>query len=106
MLRCRRRRSDDRRRPYRFPVTSTGIRERKSMMKTALLGLFAAVLTAGAPGQAAPQRVPFYIFIGQSNSGWLGTAGMTAEQKAAYGGVVPDTDIWNPANGGYKATWE
>jgi hypothetical protein len=76
------------------------------MMKTTLLGLLAAVLTAGAPGQAVPEKVPFYIFIGQSNSGWLGTAGMTAEQKAAYGGVVPDTDIWNPANGGYKAQWE
>jgi hypothetical protein len=76
------------------------------MLKITLLGVVTAALTAGTPGQAAAEKVPFYIFIGQSNSGWLGTAGMTAEQKAAYGGVVPDTDIWNPANGGYKAAWQ
>lgn len=76
------------------------------MIKTGLLGVMAAALFAGEPGQGSSKTVPFYIFIGQSNSGWLAAAGMTAEQKAAYGGSVPDTDIWNPANGGYKAKWE
>jgi Carbohydrate esterase, sialic acid-specific acetylesterase len=76
------------------------------MTKLGILGMVAAALFAGESGQASPKRVPFYIFIGQSNSGWLGTAGMSAEQKAEYGGVLPETDIWNPANGGYKAKWE
>jgi Carbohydrate esterase, sialic acid-specific acetylesterase len=50
--------------------------------------------------------VPFYIFVGQSNAGWLGSGGMNAEQKAAYGGRIPETEIWNPANGGQGARWE
>jgi hypothetical protein len=74
--------------------------------KIGLLGVMAAAVLSGSAPQAAPQTVPFYIFIGQSNSGWLGIAGMTAEQKAEYGGTVPETEIWNPANGGYKAKWE
>lgn len=76
------------------------------MIKAGVLGLTALALLSGGAPQQTPKTVPFYIFIGQSNSGWLGTAGMTAEQKAAYGGIVPDTDIWNPANGGYKANWQ
>jgi len=59
-----------------------------------------------ASPQAAPKTVPFYIFIGQSNNGWLGTAGLTPEEKAAYVVEVPETEIWNPANGGYGAKWE
>ena len=73
------------------------------MLRTAVPWL---LLAAGVPAQASPETVPFYIFIGQSNSGWLGTAGMTAEQKAAYGGLVPETEIWNPANGAYDAKWQ
>ncbi len=76
------------------------------MTKTGLLGVIAAALLSGASPQGTPKTVPFYIYIGQSNTGWLGSAGLTPEQKAAYGGVIPDTDIWNPANGGYKATWQ
>jgi len=53
-----------------------------------------------------PKTVPFYVFIGQSNSGWLGTAGLTPEQKAAFGGTLPETLIWNPANGADGARWE
>jgi hypothetical protein len=64
------------------------------------------MLPAPEPAQASPRTVPFYIFIGQSNSGWLGTAGMTPEQKAAYAGPIPETEIWNPANGAYGATWQ
>jgi hypothetical protein len=75
------------------------------MSKAILLGVAACWGLAGGAAQTAPKAVPFYIFIGQSNSGWLGTAGLTAEQKAAYGGRVPDTEIWNPANGAYEATW-
>jgi hypothetical protein len=87
-------------------VTVAGLEVHSNVAKIGILGLMAAALLPGASPQATPSTVPFYIFIGQSNSGWLGIAGMTAEQKAAYGGIVPDTDIWNPANGGYKATWE
>ena len=54
----------------------------------------------------APKTVPFYIFIGQSNSGWLGAAGMTEDQRKEFGGVIPETEIWNPANGAYGAKWE
>jgi len=73
-----------------------------------IFGVGLAVLLCAVPAspQAASKTVPFYIFIGQSNSGWLGVAGMTAEQKAAYGGILPETEIWNPANGGYGAKWE
>lgn len=76
------------------------------MTKTTFLGLIAAALLSGASPQGTPKTVPFYIFIGQSNSGWLGIAGMTDAQKAAYGGIVPETEIWNPANGAFKAKWE
>lgn len=81
------------------------------MARSVLFGAVAwALLSAGPatvePAQAAARTVPFYILIGQSNSGWLGTAGMTAEQKAAYGGTIAETDIWNPANGAYNAKWE
>ena len=63
------------------------------MLKALVLGVAACAWTLGGV-QASPKAVPFYIFIGQSNSGWLGTAGLTAEQKAAYGGRIPDTEIW------------
>jgi hypothetical protein len=77
------------------------------MLKMAAFWLAAwGMLSAGEPAQASPRTVPFYIFIGQSNSGWLGAAGMSPEQKAAYGGQIPDTEIWNPANGAYGATWQ
>jgi hypothetical protein len=76
------------------------------MTKTTFLGLIAAALLCGASPQGTPKTVPFTIFIGQSNSGWLGAAGMTDAQKNAYGGFIPETEIWNPANGGYKAKWE
>jgi hypothetical protein len=77
------------------------------MTRIAILALLAA-LCAGqsAPAQASAKTVPFYIFIGQSNSGWLGAAGMTEEHKKEFGGVVPETEIWNPANGAYGAKWE
>jgi hypothetical protein len=55
--------------------------------------------------QDDPKTLPFYILIGQSNSGWLGAAGLSAEEKAAYGGRIPNTEIWNPANGAYDAKW-
>lgn len=67
------------------------------MTKTVLLGILLAL------PQADPKAVPFYIFIGQSNTGWL--SGMSAEEKALYGGRIPDTEMWNPANGAYDAKW-
>jgi hypothetical protein len=76
------------------------------MLRIGWIVLFAAATAAPAPSQASPAAVPFYIFIGQSNSGWLGVDGLTPEQKAAYGGKVADTEIWNPANGAYQAKWE
>lgn len=72
------------------------------MLRVALLWLFLSGMVAPTPARAAP----FYIFIGQSNSGWLGVDGMTPAQKAAYGGRVPETEIWNPARGGSGAKWE
>jgi len=71
------------------------------MLRIAALALLA---TLGA--QASPKTVPFTIFIGQSNTGWLGAAGLSEEQKKEFGGVVPETEIWNPANGAYGAKWE
>src|SRR5436190_10409860 len=59
----------------------------------------------GSAESSGSTTVPFYIFIGQSNSGWLGSGGMSTEQKAAYGGRIPETEIWNPANGAYGARW-
>lgn len=80
------------------------------MPRTALLLLIAGGMSAWGkaetPPQAAAPLVPFTIFIGQSNTGWLGTGGMTDDQKAVYGGVVPETEIWNPANGAFGARWE
>lgn len=58
-----------------------------------------------AEGSPSATTVPFYIYIGQSNTGWLGTAGLSVEQKAAYGGRIPETEIWNPANGAHGAKW-
>ena len=73
------------------------------MLRTVLIVLLLG--SAGAAERSAATTVPFYIFIGQSNTGWLGIGGMTAEEKAAYGGRIPETEIWNPANGGYEARW-
>jgi hypothetical protein len=102
-----------------IPVTRRGLgilvgvkREAFVRRTEFLIGMAAVVLTCGVaagtadPAQAAAKTVPFYIFIGQSNSGWLGAGGMTAEQKAAYGGIIPETEIWNPANGAHGAKWE
>ena len=75
------------------------------MLRTVLIALFLEVVGA-AESPVAATTVPFYIFIGQSNSGWLGTGGLSAEQKASYAGRLPETEIWNPANGGYAAKWE
>jgi hypothetical protein len=71
----------------------------RAILITLLLG------SVGAAESSATTTVPFYIFIGQSNSGWLGAGGMNAEQKAAYGGRISETEIWNPANGGFEARW-
>jgi len=75
------------------------------MPRTVLIAfLLGSVGAAESPAPAT--TVPFYIFIGQSNSGWLGAGGLSAEQKAAYGGRIPETEIWNPANGGFAAQWQ
>lgn len=73
------------------------------MRRTVLIALLLGSVGAAESGGAT--TVPFYIFIGQSNTGWLGAGGMSAEQKAAVGGRIPETEIWNPANGGYDAKW-
>src|SRR5687768_13373574 len=91
-------------RPAGFRVMAAALTLWRRMLRTCLFWATAAAVAAGS--QAAPKAVPFYIFIGQSNSGWLGTAGLTPEEKAAYVVEVPETEIWNPANGGYGATWE
>jgi len=77
-------------------------------MRTGLLLLISWGLSglAAADSPPAAATVPFYIFLGQSNTGWLGIGGLTEEQKALYGGPVPETDIWNPANGAFGARWE
>src|SRR5690242_1394263 len=75
------------------------------MLRTVLIAfLLGSVGAAESPVPAT--TVPFYIFIGQSNSGWLGTGALSAEQKSAYVGRIPETEIWNPANGGHGARWE
>lgn len=74
------------------------------MLRTVLIALLMGGV--GAAESSVATTVPFYIFIGQSNSGWLGSGGMSAEQKAAYGGRIPETEIWNPANGAHGARWQ
>lgn len=74
------------------------------MLKTVVIALLLGGLGAAEDSKAT--TVPFYIFIGQSNCGWLGSGGMSAEQKAAYGGRIPETEIWNPANGAHDARWQ
>ncbi|TDH26052.1 hypothetical protein EXU57_11160 [Segetibacter sp. 3557_3] len=50
--------------------------------------------------------VPFYIIIGQSNTGWSTANEMNSQQAALYRGVVPNTMIWNPAVGAFSAQWQ
>ncbi len=57
-------------------------------------------------GSYAQTVVPFYIIIGQSNTGWATTSEMNSQQAASYSGVHPNTSIWNPGVGGFSATWQ
>ncbi len=66
--------------------------------------LVAFFITGGLCAQTT--TVPFYIMIGQSNLGWATANDMNTQQAASYKGLIPNTDIWNPAVGAFSAVWQ
>ncbi|TDH21383.1 hypothetical protein EXU57_19480 [Segetibacter sp. 3557_3] len=66
--------------------------------------LFVLFITGGLCAQTT--TVPFYIMIGQSNLGWATANDMNTQQAASYKGLIPNTEIWNPAVGAFSAVWQ
>lgn len=50
--------------------------------------------------------VPFYIIIGQSNTGWANLSGINPQQAFQFAGPTPNTNMWNPGVAGYSTTWQ
>ncbi|TDH26217.1 T9SS type A sorting domain-containing protein [Segetibacter sp. 3557_3] len=50
--------------------------------------------------------VPFYMVLGQSNTGWCPAGSMTTADAAQYKGLIPQTEIWNPGHGAFSAVIE
>jgi len=69
------------------------------MTRIATLALLAA-LCAGqaAPAQAAAKTVPFYIFIGQSNTGWLGALPPPVKIPPKFARARADSRVSRPAH--------
>ncbi|TDH18327.1 hypothetical protein EXU57_23505 [Segetibacter sp. 3557_3] len=78
----------------------------KNLKLTAITSILVIVAIAVFSRSYAQTLVPFYIIIGQSNTGWATTNGMNTQQAALYAGVQSNTSIWNPGVGGFSATWQ
>ncbi len=50
--------------------------------------------------------IPFYMVLGQSNTGWCPAGSMSTADAAQYGGLIPGTEIWNPGHGAFSAVIE
>ncbi len=51
-------------------------------------------------------NVPFYIIVGQSNTGWCSAKDMTPQETALYRRAIPNTKIWNPGVAAFSTKWE
>ncbi|TDH27827.1 hypothetical protein EXU57_05005 [Segetibacter sp. 3557_3] len=51
-------------------------------------------------------NIPFYIIVGQSNTGWCSAKDMTPQETAIYRRAIPNTSIWNPGVAAFSTTWQ
>jgi hypothetical protein len=61
---------------------------------------------SSSTSMVASSDIPFYLILGQSNTGWCPARDMTPQQAATYRITIPNTEIWNPGAGSYSATWQ